>query len=102
MKETYVTLRSDEIPLQIEGGTAPAATPDGDHRAGCEQRSVRRVAATPPPEQAGDILPQLDDRTKGHQTFQPLYEQRVFWLAQLVPLFALARVSGMEMAAGAR
>lgn len=88
VKEKYVTLRSDAIPLQITGGSAPAATPAQTTAAA--PKAAPSTASTPiPPKQADDILPQLDERTGTRQTFQPLYAQRSFWLAQLLPLLAL-------------
>lgn len=94
VKESYVTLRSDEIPLQIEGGAAPASTPA--QAAAPVPASSAAAAATPPPKQVDDILPQLDDRTAARQSFQPLYEQRLFWLTQLLPLLALTGFVGWK------
>ena len=88
VKEDYVTLRSDEIALQVDGGTAPAPT-TAPTTAAAPSRSPPSVAATAPRQPADDILPQLDDSTEVRRTFVPLYEQRAFWLAQLLPLAGL-------------
>ncbi len=87
VKEQYVTLKSEAIPLQITGGNAPAAAPA--QTTAPQNAPSATASATPPPKQADDILPQLDDRTGAQQTFQPLYEQPSFWLAQLLPLLML-------------
>ncbi len=89
VKEEYVTLRSEAIPLQITGGNAPAATPAPTAAAAPQNAPSATASATPPPKPADDILPQLDERTGAQRTFQPLYAQRSFWLAQLLPLLAL-------------
>ncbi|MEP6822590.1 MAG: BatD family protein [Chthoniobacterales bacterium] len=89
VKEQYVTLRSEAIPLHITGGSAPAATPAQAAAAALQNAPSPTASATSPPKQADDILPQLDERTGAPQTFQPLYEQRSFWLAQLLPLLVL-------------
>jgi BatD DUF11 like domain len=84
-KEQYVTLRSDPIPVRVEGGAAPSPT----------------VAPVKPPQPATvpaqapraatqqEILHQLTELPAEVQSFTPLYTRRSFWLAQLVPLFAL-------------
>ena len=88
VKENYVTLRSDVIPLQIDGGAASPATPAPT--ATLASRNAPSATPVPAaPKSADDILPQLDDRTATQHTFQPLYTQSSFWLAQLVPLLAL-------------
>lgn len=88
VKETYVTLRSDAVPLRVEGGAAPTATPAVAATASASPSSA--PAATPAPQtQTADILAQLDDRTRATGTFAPLYARPPFWLAQLLPLVAL-------------
>lgn len=89
VKETYVSLRSDDLPLRVEGGAAPTATP----------AVAAAPAATPPPAgtpaptatpQERDILYQLNEKPARRQTFAPLYARPAFWISQLVPLLALA------------
>jgi hypothetical protein len=86
VKENYVTLRSDAIPLRIAGGPEPTPPP------AAAPAPTTAAAATPTPaapKPADDILAQLDDRRGPIQSFEPLYARRAFWLAQLVPLAAL-------------
>ncbi|MDQ6624877.1 MAG: BatD family protein [Verrucomicrobiota bacterium] len=86
VKETYVTLRSDAIPLVIDGpAPKPAATVP---TAASGTPSASPTPAAKPDSQ--DILYQLTERPAGRATFQPLYERRNFWLAQLLPLLAVA------------
>src|SRR6185436_18969807 len=55
-KETYVSLRSDEVPIVVEGGTAPAATVAATKKApsGAAATPAAKPEATP-----ADILYQL-------------------------------------------
>ena len=87
VKETYVTLRSPEIPLSIEGGAAP--TPPPTVAAAPNASAPPVAAATPAPKLEQDILYQLTDRPARGQSFTPIYQRRAFWLAQLLPLLAL-------------
>ncbi|MDQ6655262.1 MAG: BatD family protein [Verrucomicrobiota bacterium] len=90
VKEGYVTLRSEPIPLQISG-PAPAAataTPAGSSAA-VPVGSPSPVATPAQKQEPADILAQLDDRVVGQQSFTPLYARRSFWAAQLLPLLAL-------------
>ena len=84
VKEKYVTLQSEAVPLIVEGN-APAApaiagTPPG-------------ASASPAPggqQKAQDILHQINERGKIMSSFAPFYARKEFWLAQLLPLtFAL-------------
>jgi hypothetical protein len=92
LKEQYVTLRSDPIPVHVEGGTAPAAT------APAAAATAPAPAAFPSavPKQQ-DILHQLTDLPAAPQSFTPLYARGWFWLAQLFPLMALAAYVGWKI-----
>src|SRR5712691_9827260 len=93
LKEKYVTLRSDAIPISVQGGAAtppnavasqPAATPPA------------AVAAKPSPK-AQDILYQLTERPARVQLFTPLFARPIFWIAQLIPLAALLGFVGWKI-----
>ena len=86
VKETYVTLKSDEIPLQIEGNALPAATA----AAASASATPPTAAPTPQPQKEEDILYQMTERPAVVESFTPMYERRSFWTAQLIPLAALA------------
>lgn len=85
VKEQYVTLRGDPIPVRVEGGAAPSPSPSA---------SVAQIPAVAPAASPASaikpqgILHQLDFGTS-RQTFVPLFARRSFWLAQLLPLLAL-------------
>jgi hypothetical protein len=90
VKENYVTLRSDAIPLRIEGGAAPTATP-AVAATGETAPPAATPSATPATTEApNDILYQMTKRPASSQSFVPLYARSSFWLAQLVPLLGLA------------
>lgn len=84
-KEQYVTLRSEAVPVKIEGGAAPTPT-------------VAQASAAPSPSagetpivaaKARDILYQMNELPARVEQFTPLYARREFWLAQLLPFAAL-------------
>lgn len=88
IKETYVTVRSEPIPLQIDG-PAPSASPAAAAAAPPANSPAPQPTAAPTPEQQ-DILYQLNERSSTAQSFAPLYTRRAFWLVNLLPLLALA------------
>ncbi len=96
VKEAYVTLKSDEIPLTIEGGAPPTPTPALAANAPSANPTAS-AAATPTPAKEQDILYQLTDRPGAPETFAPLYERRPFWIAQLLPLLALLGFIGWKI-----
>ncbi len=86
--EKYVTLRSDAIPVKIEGSaiastSAAAAAP--------------AQAATPKPEsKPEDILYQISNWPGTRESFVPIYMQSKFWFAQIVPLVVLLGFIGWK------
>ncbi len=95
VKETYVTLRSAEIPIAVEGGAAPSATPAT--AAAALPTVVPSATPAPTPKQEQDILYQLTDRPAHNESFTPIYERNSFWLAQLIPLLALLGLIGFKI-----
>ena len=94
VKENYTTLRSDPISLRLEGGALATPTPA---IAAVPVPSAPALAPTPAVEKRPEgILSQLDDRPLVAESFTPLYEQRAFWLAQLLPLLALLGLIGWK------
>ena len=86
VKENYVTLRSDPVAIQVQGGSAPAvaatsastsATPDAT------SSSTSKASPKPP-----DILYQLNDLGRV-QSFTPIYARRDFWMIQIIPFLGL-------------
>lgn len=91
VKEQYITLRGDEIPVRIEGGTA-AATP----AATATQAPATAAVSSAPAAKPQEILHQLTDLPPESQSFAPLFARGSFWLAQLVPLLALLAFLGWK------
>ena len=92
VKENYVTLRSDAMPITVEGGAAPAPAVIAS-----QPGTAATVAASAKPSpKPQDILYQLTERPKVAQSFTPLYSRPLFWTAQLVPLLALLGLIGWK------
>lgn len=83
-KEQYVTLRSDAIPIEVNGGTVASASPSATAGTSTSATATPRAEA-----KSADILYQLNERPAQPQTFAPLFTRRIFWLTQSVPLLAL-------------
>jgi len=83
-KEQYVTLRAEPIPVRIEGGVAPRST-----TAPTPPTAANAPTAAPRQATQQEILHQLTELPAESQSFTPLFAQRNFWLAQLIPLVAL-------------
>jgi hypothetical protein len=94
LKEGYVTLRGDKLPVVVEGSPLTTATP-----------AIASASTTPPPAaaspsaapQAQDILYQLTDHGRWGQSFTPVFMQPDFWAAQAVPFLGLIGFFGWEM-----
>jgi hypothetical protein len=91
LKNSYVTLKSDRMPVVVEGGIAPTATP----AIAANSPARPPTAATTSP-QNEDILYQLTDQPHWGQTFAPVFSQPVFWAAQGVPLLGLIGFFGWK------
>jgi hypothetical protein len=86
VNEKYVTLRSDAIPVKIEGAAIAAKSPAAPAAA---------QAATPKPQpKPEDILYQINDWPGTVTSFAPIYMQSRFWLPQIVPLLGLLGFMG--------
>ena len=92
VKESYVTLRSDAMPIAVEGGAAPAPAVVAS-QPGSPATVAASVKPSPKPQ---DILYQLTERPKVAQSFTPLYARPLFWTAQFVPLLALLGLIGWK------
>jgi hypothetical protein len=91
VKEQYVSLRSEAAPVKIDGAAAPSATPNLAAPA-----AAASASATPVPKPQ-DILYQITELPEGNETFGPLYDRRLFWLVQLIPLIGLAGFIGWKV-----
>jgi hypothetical protein len=93
LKEQYVTLKGDKLPVVVEGGTAPMATPAIASAGIPAPQASNHPTAAP---QGQDILYQLTDHGRWGQTFTPIFQQPVFWAAQGLPLLGLIGFLGWE------
>jgi hypothetical protein len=93
VKESYVTLRSDPIPIQVEGGAAPATTAAVPATASATPATIAAKTSSKPQ----DILYQLTERPSRSQSFAPLYARPVFWSAQIIPLLGLLGFLGWRI-----
>jgi hypothetical protein len=92
LKEKYVTLKGNKLPVVVEGGAAPSATP------AIATKNPQPPTAQPtaaPREQ--DILYQLTDHGGWGRSFRPVFQQPVFWAVQGIPFLALVGFFGWEM-----
>ncbi len=85
-KGSYETLKSERMPVVVEGSTAPSATPAV---AGAPANTPAVAAQPTPSPEAEDILYQLTDHSRWVQSFAPIYTRPVFWAVQAVPLLGL-------------
>jgi hypothetical protein len=95
VKENYVTLRSDPVPIQVEGISAQA--PSVAVAPATPATPTATVAITPAPTaKPQDILYQLTDLGR-IRPFTPMYARPVFWIAQLVPFILLLAFVGWKI-----
>src|SRR5437773_9620150 len=93
VKEQYVTLRSDPIAINVQGGpVVPASVAASPPRA-----SAPATVAATPIQKPQYILYQLTERPKVAQSFAPLYTSPVFWTAQLISFLALVGFIGWKI-----
>jgi hypothetical protein len=81
-KENYVTLRSDAVPITVEGGAAPAPSIAATSSVAPSVAPATKSATTPVPvAKPADILYQMND-LGAVRSFRPLYTRATFWIAQ--------------------
>jgi hypothetical protein len=92
LKETYVTLKSDQLAVVVEGGATPPP-------AIASAPTTSPAAAAPPsaPPQAQDILYQLTEHGRWDRKFVPVAMAPTFWAAQILPFLGLIGFFGREM-----
>ena len=95
VKEQYVTLRSELVAITVQGGAATTQNVAASRPASPSPAPVApRPAVTTKPT---DILYQLTERPAVAESFAPLYTRSVFWVAQLLPLLAVAGLAGWKI-----
>ena len=94
LKESYVTLKGDRLPVVVEGGPLATATPAIASASTTPPAAAASPTAAP---QAQDILYQLTDHGRWGQSFTPVFMQPDFWAVQAVPFLGLIGFFGWEM-----
>jgi len=92
VKEQYVTLRSEAMPITVQGGTAATQNVATPQPASSRTSGITPTRAAPAAAAAAkppDILYQLTERPRATESFAPIYKRRVFWGVQVIPLLAL-------------
>src|SRR6266700_6219554 len=97
VKEQYVTLHSEPIPINVEGGAAVAQNAGAAQSAASTPSTATARPLVQPSVKPRDILYQLTEPPKKAESFAPIYTQRVFWAAQLIPLLALIGFAGWKI-----
>ncbi len=97
VKEQYVTLHSEPIPINVQGGAAVAQNAGAAQSAAPTPSTGTARPPVPTAIKQQDILYQLTERPRIAESFAPIYTQRVFWAAQLIPLLALIGFAGWKI-----
>src|SRR6202011_3857356 len=95
VKENYVTLRSNPVPIQVEGGVAPSASAATAPAAAATPTATVAVTSAPTAKPQ-DILYQMSDLRRV-RSFTPIYARPAFWTAQLAPLALLLAFVGWKI-----
>jgi BatD DUF11 like domain len=98
VKEQYVTLHSEPIPITVEGGAAVASSAGGAPPGSANPATAARPASpAPTANKPQDILYQLTELPTKAEFFAPIYKRNVFWAAQVFPLLALIGFAGWKI-----
>ena len=91
--EKYVTLKSEPAPLTVTGAPTVAPAP-----ALAKAEAADEPKPKPPPAKPAttDIAGLRYDNEARHDSFEPVYRSRIFWLAQGVPFAALLGLLGVR------
>jgi len=94
VKQQYVTLHSESIPINVQGGAAVAQNAPAPQPGSPPPSTAARPSVQTKPQ---DILYQLTERPRAAESFAPIYTQNVFWAAQLIPLLGLIGFAGWKI-----
>jgi BatD DUF11 like domain len=97
VKEQYVTLHSEAIPLNVEGGAAVAQNAGAPQTGAPSPALAHAASPIPTATKPQDILYQLTERPQAAESFAPIYMRNIFWGAQLIPLLALIGFAGWKV-----
>src|SRR5438067_7481640 len=97
VKEQYVTLHSEAIPLNVEGGAAVAQNAGAPQTGAPGPALAHAASPIPTATKPQDILYQLTQRPQAAESFAPIYTRNVFWAGQLIPLLPLIGFAGWKV-----
>ena len=97
VKGQYVTLHSESIPIDVQGGATVAQSSGATQSAAPTPPQAATRSAVQASAKPQDILYQLTEPPKKAESFAPIYTERVFWAAQLIPLLALIGFAGWKI-----
>jgi hypothetical protein len=97
VKGQYVTLHSEPIPINVQGGAAVAQNAGATQSAAPTPSSATARSPVQPAAKPQDILYQLTELPNRAESFAPIYTQRGFWAAQLIPLLSLIGLAGWKI-----
>src|SRR6266542_2640966 len=97
VKAQYVTLHSEPIPINVQGGASIAQNAGATQSAAPTPSTAGARPPVQPSAKPQDILYQLTELPKKPESFAPIYTRRVFWAAQLIPLLALIGFAGWKI-----
>jgi hypothetical protein len=97
VKQQYVTLHSEPIPIDVQGGAAVGQSAGAPQPAASVPPTAAARPSVQPAAKPQDILYQLTERPTKTQSFAPAYTRPVFWAAQLIPLLALIGFAGWKI-----
>jgi len=89
IKEHYVTLRSEPVAINVQGGAAAPNVAAAQPASPAPAAATHPAPATQTTVKPQDILYQLPDRGRTMESFAPIYTRRFFWVAQLIPLLVV-------------
>ena len=89
IKEHYVTLRSEPVAINVQGGAAAPNVAAAQPASSAPATATRPAPAIQTTVKPQDILYQLPDRGRTMESFAPIYTRRFFWVAQLIPLLVV-------------
>src|SRR5256714_4540125 len=93
VKEKYVTLQTQAVPLVVEGnGPAGPAIAAATPKEPAAPNSQGATSQQPP-----QLLPLMRERGKIVHSFAPLYIQKEFWMAQVFPLAIAIGLAGWRI-----
>jgi hypothetical protein len=99
VKEQYVTLHSEPISIDVQGGAAIAQNSGANQPQSASPATAARAGAPAahPAAKPQDILYQLTERPRAVESFAPIYTRNIFWFAQVIPALALIGFAGWKI-----